>query len=73
MKFINSHPQEHVIRESIGNYTLAIDRSLRVECWRKTRHDVARFLFQDKQELTLDDFDSNYFPFWVELTVQAVW
>ena len=68
-EFINPHPQEHAIQESIGNFTLAIDRSLRVECWRKTklrihfRHDVFRFLFQDREELTLDDFDSNYFPY----------
>ena len=66
--FTNSHPQEHVIRESVGNFTLAIDKSLRLECFKKTilrvpfRHDV-RFLFQDKQELNLDDFDNDYFPY----------
>ena len=31
-EFIDPHPQEHAIQESIGNFTLAIDRSLRVEC-----------------------------------------
>ena len=61
--------QEHVIRESVGNFTLAIDKSLRLECFKKTilrvpfRHDVVRFLFQDKQELNLDDFDNDYFPY----------
>ena len=66
-KFTNPHPQEHVIRESVGNFTLAIDKSLRLECFKKTilrvpfRHEVNRFLFQDKQELNLDDFDNDYF------------
>ena len=68
-EFNNPHPQEHVIRESVGNFTLAIDRSLRVACLKKTvlqvpfRHDVVKFLFQDKQELNLGDFDNDYFPY----------
>ena len=66
---MNPHPQEHVVREAIGHFTLAIDRSLRVACFKNTvlripfRHDVVRFLFQDKDELTLGDFNNDYFPY----------
>ena len=68
-QFANPHPQKHVVREAVGNFTLAIDRSLRVACFKNTvlripfRHDVVRFLFQDKDELTLDDFNNDYFPY----------
>ena len=68
-EFNNPHPQEHVIRESVGNFTLAIDKSLRVECFKNTvlrvpfRHDVFRFLFQDRQELNIADFNNDYFPY----------
>ena len=68
-EFNNPHPQEYVVREAVGNFTLAIDRSLRVACTKNTilripfRHDVVRYLFQDKHELTLSDFDNNFFPY----------
>jgi len=67
-EFNNPHPLEHVIREAVGSFTLAIDRSIRVACFKNTvlripfRHDV-KFLFQDKHELTLGDFDNNFFPY----------
>ena len=35
-EFTNPHPQEHTIRESVGNFTLVIDKSLRLECFKKT-------------------------------------
>ena len=68
-RFADPHPQEHVIREAIAHFTLAIDRSLRVPCISKTllripfRHDVVRFLFHEKVELFLGDFNSDYFPY----------
>ena len=45
-----------------------MDSSLRKSCIRTTilrihfRHDVYRFLFHDKTELVLGDFDEQYFP-----------
>ena len=68
-QYANPLPQEHIIKEAVGHFTLAIDKSLRVDCIRNTtlripfRHDVARFLFKNKDELTQDDFNSDYFPY----------
>ena len=68
-EFDDPHPQEHVIRDSVGNFTVAVDRSLRKHCFINTvlripfRHDVVRFLFHDKDELTLEDFNNDYFPY----------
>ena len=69
-EFNDPHPEDYIIRESIGNFTMAIDRSLGVACYKDTilgvsfRHDVYRFLFQNKCELSLADFKSDYFPHW---------
>ena len=69
--FHHSQPQEDTIRESVGHFLAAIDRSLRVECYRDTTlripfsHEVFRYLFRHKTKLTLRDFSSTYFlPGW---------
>ena len=69
-EFNDPHPEDHIIREPIGNFTVAIDMSRSEGYCRDTtlrvpfRHDVHNFLFQNKQELSLGDFESKYFPFW---------
>ena len=68
-QFEDPQPPEYVIREAVGNFTLAIDRSLRVACFKNIvlripfRHDVVRYLFKDKVKLTLGDFNTEYFPY----------
>ena len=65
--FNHPQPQKQAIRESVGHFLAAIDRSLRVACYRDTilripfSHEVFRYLFQDKLELTLQDFSNTYF------------
>ena len=67
-KFDHPQPPDSVIRQAVGNFTSAIDKTLRKLCITDTklkiqfRHDVYRFLFNDKKELVLDDFDERYFP-----------
>lgn len=64
-------PQEHLIREAVGEFTHSIDRSLKKKCTHDTtirlpfRHDIFHYLFKDKDKnnLQLHDFDSNYFPY----------
>ena len=63
------HPQpQETIRDSVGHFLAAIDRSLRVEYYRDTTlripflHEVFRYLFRHKTKLTLHDFSSTYFP-----------
>ena len=66
--FYHPQPLEETIRESVGRFLAAIDRSLRVKCYRDTTlripfsHAVFRYLFRDKTKLTLRDFSSTYFP-----------
>lgn len=67
-QFHHPVPPDSVIREAVGNFTSALDRTLRKPCITDTkvkiqfRHDVYRFLFHDKIELGLNDFDERYFP-----------
>ena len=66
--FDHPQPQEQTIRDSVGHFLAAIVRSLRVACYRDTilripfSHEVFRYLFQNKLELTLQDFSSTHFP-----------
>ena len=66
--FNHPQPQEHIIRECVDRFLAALDRSLGVACYKDTvlriafSHDVFRYLFHDKTELTLQDFSSTYFP-----------
>jgi len=66
--FHHPQPQEQTITESVGHILAVIDRSLRVACYRDTvlripfSHDVYRFLFKQKTELTLQDINNTYFP-----------
>ena len=56
--FDHPQPQEQTIRESVGHFLAAID-PYRVACYRDTilripfSHEVFRYLFQNKLELTL--------------------
>ena len=67
-KFNHPVPKDGTIREAVGNFTSAMDRSLRKSCIRASilriqfRHDVFRYLFGNKKELVLGDFDEHYFP-----------
>ena len=66
-KFNHPVPEDCTIREAVGNFTSAMDKSLRKSCIITNilriqfRHDVFRFLFGDKTELALGDFDEQYF------------
>ena len=66
--FHHPQPQEQTIKECIDRFVAAVDRSLRVALTVDTdftipfSHDVYRFLFQNKTELRLTDFDTVYFP-----------
>ena len=63
--FHHPQPQEQTIRESVGCFLAAIDRSLRVACYRDTVFRIAfshEVLFKQKTELTIQDFNSTYFP-----------
>ena len=61
------HPSSDAIQDAIGNFTLAINNSLRKGSSREFtlhvvfRHDVYRDLFLNKKELFLDDFNPRYF------------
>lgn len=67
-QFHHPVPSDSVIREAVGNFTSTLDRTLRKPCIADTkvkiqfRHDVYRYLFNNKTELVLDDFDERYFP-----------
>lgn len=67
-KFNHLVPHDCEIREAVGNFTSALDRSLKKSCISNTtlriqfRHDVYRFLFNDKTELAFGDFKEQYFP-----------
>ena len=66
--FHQPQPQEHTIRECTNRFIAAVDRSLRVALTIDTdftipfSHDVYRYLFRNKTELRLTDFDTVYFP-----------
>ena len=69
--FDHPQPQEHLIREAVGQFTYSLHRSLRKKCTQNTtikmpfRHDIYRYLFKDKDtdNLQLHDFNTNYFPY----------
>ena len=66
--FHQPQPQEQTIRECINCFIAAVDRSLRVALTIDTdftisfSHDIYRYLFRNKTELRLTDFDTVYFP-----------
>ena len=68
--FNHPQPQDHLVREAIGQFTYYIEKSLVTGCINYTtirlpfRHDIFHFLFKDKDidNLQLHDFDTNYFP-----------
>lgn len=61
------HPSSDVIQDCVGNFTSAINNSLRKGSSREFslhvvfRHDVYHHLFLDKKELFFNDFNSRYF------------
>ena len=66
--FHHPQPQEQTIKERIDRFITAVDRSLRRDLTIETNftipfsHDVYRYLFQNKTELRLTDFNTVYFP-----------
>ena len=61
--FHHPQPQEQIIRESVDYFLAAIDRSLRIGCYRDTTRRIAFYMnfLRQKTTLTLRDFNSAYF------------
>ena len=61
--FHHPQPQEQIIRESVDRFLAAIDRSLRIGCYRDTTRRIAFYMkfLRQKTTLTLRDFNSAYF------------
>lgn len=61
------NPSDKEIAHTVGNFTLAVDRSLRVGTTRSTqiivefRHDVFKCLFSNKMHLSAQDFPAKWF------------
>ena len=64
--FDTPKPCSDVIQDSVGTFTVELDRSLRRGSCRdfiinvNFRHDVFRFLFNNKTTLYFNDFDKKY-------------
>ena len=66
-----ARPQEDLLRDSIADFTHAIDKTLKTDCHKSTvirirfHHDILRFLFNHKNlgRLQLEDFDTEFFPY----------
>ena len=60
-------PHSDIIQDSVGTFTVELDKSLRRGSCRDFkvhvifRHDVYRFLFNDKMTLYSNDFNNKYF------------
>ena len=65
--FDTPNPPDDIIAHTVGNFTLAIDRSLRAGTTKSTqvsiefRHDVFKYFFNNKTSLSAEDFPSKWF------------
>ena len=60
-------PPDDITAHAVGNFTLAMDRSLRAGTTKSTqvtvefRHDVFKYLFNNKINLSAQDFPCKWF------------